>query len=184
MSLFSGENIVSPTISGATLTSETLTAPTITGAATLSTGGTFAVADADALKINSIKVDPHEFACVFLPATEPATAANYPCVFFIAPRAMKVTQISERHGTAGNNGSAVSLTVEKLTSGTAAGSGVDQLGATKIDLKATADTPQTPALSSTAADITLAAGDALALKLTGTPTAVANLGLTVTLIPV
>lgn len=103
-----------------------------------------------------------------------ATAANY-SVVFIAPYACLLTLLQEAHKTAGTDGSAVTLDLEKLTGTTAPGSGVTMLGAT-IDLKGTINTVKTATLASGAnlPNLSLAAGDRAALKLTGTPTAVAN----------
>jgi hypothetical protein len=109
-----------------------------------------------------------------------ATAANYG-KFFIAPRACTVTKISEVHTTAGSDGSAVTLTVERLQGTETSGNGDDLLGTTKINLKGTAETVQSPDLTSTTASLTLAAGDRLNLIDTGTLTSVAGVCVTVEL---
>lgn len=114
-----------------------------------------------------------------LSGTSPATAANYG-TFFIAPVASTIRAIQEIHQTAGSDAGAVTLDIEKLTSTTAAGSGVSTLLST-LSLKAVANTLQTASLTQTAANLQLAAGDRLALKLSGTPTAVATLSVIVTL---
>ena len=103
-----------------------------------------------------------------------ATAANY-SVVFIALYACLLTSFQEAHTTAGTDAAAVTLDLEKLTGTTAPGSGVTMLGAT-IDLKGTINTVKTATLASGAnlPNLSLAAGDRAALKLTGTPTAVAN----------
>ena len=103
-----------------------------------------------------------------------ATAANYSTVF-IAQYACLLTIFQEVHKTAGTDAGAVTLDLEKLTGTTAPGSGVTMLGAT-IDLKGTINTVKTATLASGAnlPNLSLAAGDRAALKLTGTPTAVAN----------
>ena len=103
-----------------------------------------------------------------------ATAANYNVVF-IAPYACLLTVFQEVHTTAGTDAGAVTLDLEKLTGTTAPGSGVTMLGAT-VDLKGTINTVKTATLASGAnlPNLSLAAGDRAALKLTGTPTAVAN----------
>jgi hypothetical protein len=79
------------------------------------------------------------------------------------------------HKTAGSDGSAVTLDLEKLTGTTAPGSGVTMLGAT-IDLKGTANTAKTATLAtgSNLPNLSLAAGNRCALKLAGTPTSLAN----------
>jgi len=109
-----------------------------------------------------------------LPGTQPATAANFGCVFFIADAAYELVSVRERHSTAGNDAGAVTAMVTKVPSGTASGSGTNMLSA-GISLKATADTNQSGSLSATAANTRLADGDGVAIVLTGTPTAVAGL---------
>lgn len=107
---------------------------------------------------------------------EPATAANYG-LFFTSDKAYKVDSIVEVHGTSGTDASAVTLQIEKLTGTTAMGSGTNIL-TTAFNLKGTINTPQYGTLVQTE-NIVLRKGDRMALKLTGTPTAVANLNVTV-----
>ncbi len=109
-----------------------------------------------------------------------ATAANYG-VFFIAPFACEVVSVRESHTAAGTDAGAVTLDIEKLTGTQAPDSGVAVLGATKINLKGTANTVQSPALTGTTANKQLAAGDRLCLKDTGVLTGVAGLAVTVEL---
>ena len=88
-------------------------------------------------------------------------AADVAKTFFVAPAPCKVVSASERHVTvAGQEGT---LTIEKLASGEAPGAGDVVLGST-FDLQSTANTPVSKAAVTTAAG-TLAAGDALCLKL-------------------
>lgn len=89
----------------------------------------------------------------------------------VVPYAWKAVSVSERHQTLGTDGSAVTLMVKKVPSGTAKASGTDMLAA-GISLKATIDTVQSPALHAAAANYTGAAGDGIGLVLTGTATAV------------
>lgn len=109
-----------------------------------------------------------------------ATAANYG-KFFVAPRACKVTKILEVHTTAGTDGGAVTLSVERLQGTEAPGAGDDLLGGTKINLKGLAETVQSPTLTTTGAHLVLAAGDRLGLKDTGTLTSLAGVAVTVEL---
>ena len=95
-------------------------------------------------------------------------------VFFVAPQACKVTAISEVHSTAGSDGSAVTAVVTKDTSTNAPGAGTSLHASGSFNLKGTANTVQNAVLSATAATLTLAAGDRLAVKLTGTATALAG----------
>jgi hypothetical protein len=87
-------------------------------------------------------------------------AADVAKTFFIAPFACKVVSATERHVTVA--GQAGTLTIEKLVSGKAPGAGDVVLGAA-FNLTSTANTPVTKAAVTTAAG-TLAAGDALCLK--------------------
>lgn len=117
-----------------------------------------------------------------LPGTQPATAANYG-VFFTnnTDQVLEVTDVSERHETAGSDGSAVTLQVAKVPSGTAKGSGTSVLSA-GLNLKGTADTNQRGGIVATAARL-IGPGDSLALVPTGTLTAVAGLCVTVKMRP-
>lgn len=115
-------------------------------------------------------------ASAVLKGTEAATAANYGR-FYAAPVPLKIVSISEVHGTAGSDAGAVTLQVERLQGTEALASG-DQLLKTAFNLKATANTVvryQAPLLSASGtarAAAILSVNDRLALKLSGTPTAV------------
>ena len=87
-------------------------------------------------------------------------AADIAKTFFIAPAACKVISAYERHVTAA--GQDAVMTVEKLTTGEAPGSG-DDLFTVGFDANSTANTPVSKTAVTTAAG-TLAAGDALCLK--------------------
>ncbi len=104
--------------------------------------------------------------------TGAATATNYG-VFYIAPVACLVTKIQEVHQTAGSDAGSVTLTIEKLTSGVAPDSGAVLL-TTALSLKSTANTVQSGTITGTASSKTIAAGDRLCMKDSGTLTAVAN----------
>lgn len=110
--------------------------------------------------------------------TQSATAGNY-STFFAAPFALTVTGITEVHTVLGTDGSAVTLQVEKLTGTTAPGSGTNLL-TTGFNLKSTINTVVTGSLVQTVGVIQVAAGDRFALKLSGTPTDVANVTVTIT----
>lgn len=115
-----------------------------------------------------------------LKGTEPATSGNY-SIIFTAIRAFSVLHISEVHGTAGTDGGAVTLNIERLSGTTAKGSG-DEICVTGFDIKGTADTVQdkkTISIQNTLIKV----GDRLALKLTGTPTSIADLNVTIYLKP-
>lgn len=105
-------------------------------------------------------------------------AADVAKTFFIAPVACKVISASERHVTVA--GQAGTLQIEKLASGEAPGAGAVTLAAA-FDLTSTANTPVTKTALTTSA-ATLAAGDALCLKLaSGAATSYALGTITVTL---
>ena len=100
--------------------------------------------------------------------------------FFTAPVKCQVVAVGEVHATAGTDGSAVSGTIRRCQGTEAATAGDDLLSAT-INFKGTALTEQTPALTTTTANLTLEAGDRLSLDVTGTTTALAGVIVTVLL---
>lgn len=102
--------------------------------------------------------------------------------FFVAARQCRVIGAREVHDVAGSDGSAVTLTVEKLTSGTDKGSGVNVLSTT-FNLKSTADTPVWVGPTTTVANARLVPGDRLGLLSSGTLTAIVDVGVTVLLVP-
>lgn len=121
-----------------------------------------------------------------LPGTMPATAGNY-SVFFNAYKPIIVTAVMESHQTLGTDAGAVTLNIEKLLSGQAPGAGVDLL-VTGFSLKSTINTSvlkrgtdfqRTTKSSDGVFATTLSPMDRLALHLTGTPTAVASLSVTI-----
>jgi hypothetical protein len=100
--------------------------------------------------------------------------------FWTAPVKCEVVAVREVHAIAGTDGSAVTGTIRRCQGTEAAIAGDDLLSAT-IDLKGTALTEQTPALTATTANLTLEAGDRLSLDVTGNTTALAGVILTVLL---
>ena len=113
---------------------------------------------------------------VRIPDTDAATAAKYG-VFFIAPFPCTLVQAQETHAALGTNGSPVTLTIEKLTGTTVKGSGI-AMNSTTFNLKATINTVQfmditsgiSTAVTAGMLDRTLSRGDRVALLVTGTPT--------------
>lgn len=86
--------------------------------------------------------------------------------FFVAPRACRVKSIINRVlGTAAS----ATIDIKKAPSGTAIGSGTTLL-ATPFAADATTNTNVTGSLTTTAADLSLAAGDALGMDVNGTLT--------------
>lgn len=108
--------------------------------------------------------------------TAAATAANYGVVITI-PYGLELIEAWETHKVAGSDASAVTLTLEKLTSGQALDAGVAMLSST-FNLKATANTPQRQKASSTITSRMLSPGDRIALKDSGTLTAVSHVTVT------
>lgn len=96
------------------------------------------------------------------------TSAMVTQTFFVATRAVRVKAIIGRPRVAGSGG-ACTLSFYKAPSGTAVGSGT-VLHSGSFNVVGTADTNQTLTLSTTVADVTLAAGDSIGYVLTGTPT--------------
>lgn len=96
---------------------------------------------------------------------------------FIADAAYLVTAVREVHGVASTSGT---VTIEKLTGTTAAGSGTAMLTST-ISLAGTANTVVSGTLSATEATLTLAAGDRIGGVLAGTLTNLAGCVIVITM---
>lgn len=123
---------------------------------------------------------------ITIPGLQAATATNYG-VFFTAYTACLVIGATEVHQTAGTDGSAVTLQIEKLT-GTQAPDAGTVLLTSAFNLKGTANTVQT-GTTVTSSDASLrnlttflAVGDRLCLKDVGTLTAVANVTVVIKLL--
>lgn len=102
-------------------------------------------------------------------------------VFYIAAEPLEVVEVHEIHATKGTDAGDVTATIRRCQGTESATGGDDLLGTTKINLKGDNDTLQSPALTSTTANLQLAAGDRLSLDITGTATAVAGAQVTVLL---
>lgn len=103
-------------------------------------------------------------------------------VFFVAPVACTIVAISQVHSVAA--GGASKLQVVKDTSTNAPGAGTDLLTNntnTGFDLNATANTVQNGTLTATTADLSLAAGDRLAIDFANTIQSTAGVTVTVLL---
>lgn len=127
--------------------------------------------------VNSQKITQASWVVQSLPGTQAATATNYG-VFFTATRPCTIKRISESHTTAGSDAGAVTLQVERLQ-GTEALNAGNELLVTAFNLKGTANTVQTGTLVQTPTELALNVGDRLALKDSGTLTAVAGVNVTV-----
>lgn len=117
-----------------------------------------------------------------VPDTLAATAANYGA-FFMAPFSCEIIEAWESHKTAGTGAGAVTLDIEKLTSSQALDAGVSTL-TTTFNLKSTIDTPVRVKSNTTVIQRFLTSGDRLALKDSGTLTAVAQVTVTILIRPI
>ena len=115
-----------------------------------------------------------------LRGTTAATVANYLALFFIAQRSYEIIEVKERHETLGTDGSAVTVMLNKVPDGTAPASGTSVLKS-GFNLKAIINTLQTGSITDTVANKRLITGDGLALEITGTPTNVAGVTISVLL---
>ncbi|MFV3416133.1 hypothetical protein ACNFH8_28105 [Pseudomonas sp. NY15436] len=104
----------------------------------------------------------------FVPVTLNYTASTVDCTMFVADRAYTVKAIRGRVDVAGTGGACTAV-IRKAPSGTAITSGT-ALHTGSFNLVGTANAQQAMTLSTTASDLLLAAGDAIAFDLTGTPT--------------
>jgi hypothetical protein len=106
-------------------------------------------------------------------------------MFFVnkTGRPLRVLQIVERHGTAETTAGSLSVTVKKVASAQAVSAGT-ALHATGADLKATADTNISPTLTATLASLKLADGDGLGADFSAAGTEIADVCISVLLIPV
>lgn len=113
-------------------------------------------------------------------ATNCLDATSYG-VIFTAPVPYLVRRVDEVHETAGTDGSAATLQLERLSGTEAPGAG-DDMFLTQINLKGTANTVQTKQ-GADIQNVTLATGDRLCLQTTGTLTSLQGVCVTISLIP-
>jgi len=115
---------------------------------------------------------------ITIPGTSAQTAVNFGYIF-TARFPIEILRVTEVHETAGTDAGAVTLDVLRVPSGTAIGSGTSILAST-FNLKSTAATPvykQGLNLSSTTRR--LKENESLALKTSGTLTALADVCVTI-----
>ena len=110
---------------------------------------------------------------IILKNTDPATVGNYG-IMMLANFPLWLLGAQCRFATAGSDAGTVTLDLEKLADGTAKGAGVSMLAST-FNLKGTVNTVQSTSPTTTVANAQLLKGEAAALKLSGTPTAIADL---------
>lgn len=144
---------------------------TFAGAKTFSTS--VAVTAADALTVNGVIVPQTKTLSFPLNALNIAVSS----ALFIADEAYQITAVRGSWGVA-----SVSMTfdIEKLTGTTAPGSGTSLLQST-INTAGTANTVNAGVLTGTTADLRLAVGDRLGIKIAGTITSLVGMVLTITL---
>jgi hypothetical protein len=138
-----------------------------TGDVTVAANKGVALITADKLTVGG-KIVPDRVT-VTIPITNAMiTAGEVNGTIFIADAAYKVITIKEVHPVAETTATTASFSVMKMTGTQAVSSGVLTTTAV-IDLKGTAETVVTPALSATSTDYTLAAGNRLGIwcKMTG-----------------
>lgn len=151
-----------------------------TGTLTVQTGETVAAADADAFTANSV-ILPQEIEVSY---TYGPTSLVADRIFFVATQAYQVTKVRCHFETAESTGDSGFLQISKCTSTTAAESGTALLTNNSndgFDLKATPKTTQTGTLTSTTANLQLAAGDRLVCDIAGTLSDVADICVTASL---
>ena len=105
------------------------------------------------------------------------TASFIKTVFFTARFPCELLWISECHTTAGTGAGSVTLQLEKLTGTQAPGAGANMLN-TAFDLKGTANTVVLKGTTDLTVDTTLAEGDRIALKYSGTLTSLVGVQVT------
>lgn len=139
------------------------------GAKTFATS--LAVTPADGLTVNSVIVPQTLFVSVVLNALSVTTAA------FVADTTYQITGVNVVWGVASISGT---FSIEKLTGTTAPGGGTGLLTG-NIDLSATANTVTAGALTSTTANLQLAAGNRVGIVLGGTLTSLVGCNVTLSL---
>ena len=135
----------------------------------------------DSLPVNFSSIAGKTFIISWtLPGASAATAGNYSTIF-IAPFECVLIGMTKVQAAAGTDPGDVTLQIERLQGTEAPGAG-DALLSSALSLKSTANTVQTGSIVPTRTNGVLLANlsenDRIALKLSGTPTAVANLTVT------
>lgn len=105
------------------------------------------------------------------PVSIQVIATSVDSYIYTATREVTVKSITAIPSVAGTDGGAVTATIRRCQSTENPTQGDDLIGTTKINLKGTVNTLQTLTLTSTTANLTLAAGDRLSVDFTGTLTA-------------
>lgn len=114
---------------------------------------------------------------VWVPGTSAATSTNYGR-FITLKQPIQILRIQEIHETAGSDAGAVTLDVVVVSNGSAISTGTSLLAST-FNLKSTADTLVTKQKRDLSSARTIAPTQSIALKTSGTLTAVAGVMVTV-----
>jgi activator of 2-hydroxyglutaryl-CoA dehydratase len=115
--------------------------------------------------------------CIFIPGTSAATSANYGR-FITLNRPIQIISIQEIHETAGTDGGAVTLDVVVVNDGSAISTGTSLLSST-FNLKSTANTLVRKQKRDLSSARKIEPNQTIALKTSGTLTAVAGVCVTV-----
>jgi hypothetical protein len=105
------------------------------------------------------------------------TATNYGFIF-TARHPIEIMRITEVHGTAGTDASAVTLDVKKVSSGTALSSGTTILSST-FNLKSTANTPVVKEGGSLSSNRKLIENESIGLVVSGSLTSLSDVCITI-----
>jgi hypothetical protein len=103
-------------------------------------------------------------------------------IFGICPVRSKLIAVKEVHGTAGSDGGAVTLSIERLQGTETSGNGDAVVNAT-INLKGTADTVQSGTIVNTSSIDVFEEGNRVGINVTGTTTSVANMAVVCYFLP-
>lgn len=153
------------------ITPNTFPGGTIPGDTTIASSKALAVTTADKLTVGGVIIGVNHYISIPLFVTDVSKTV------FVAPEALQVTAIRVAYGVVSLSGA---LTVEKLTSTTAPGSGTAMLTGT-LDLTTTANTVLSGALTGTTSTLQLAAGNRIGVVLSGTLTGLIGANLTISL---
>ena len=121
------------------------------------------------------------YITVRIPGTQAAAFENYD-VFFHVRSACEIVWVTETHRVIGSDGGSVTVNIERLDSGTALDAG-DEILKTAFDLKGTVSTPVIKEGTIDLQNTILSPNQRLALKDSGTLTAVTGLCVTLFIKP-
>lgn len=132
--------------------------------------------DTQNIQFNDIKNKDSYIQCITIPGTSATTSGNYGYILTARGVALEIIGVLEKHEVAGSDLGAVTLDVLKVPNATAISAGTTILAST-FNLKSTANTyiyKEGKDLSTASGIRYLQIGESVALKTTGTLTAVAG----------